>query len=122
MNQNRNDGDVSVERGLDFKPNIIVGVVNAPSAIRTASAKPSVTDNCEKHVAAPNPVTNDVHEVDANLETLNVDKDVAVTETLPQFVRKPIRGVWYVVPAIANEYTHFCASSETLTACRKERL
>jgi hypothetical protein len=100
--QDRDDPHVAVQGRLDFQPDDIVRIVK-PSAPFVGHGQPGRADDHQQHLAGRHRPEDLLGEVNAWLDRVHIDEDLALTETLGQAVRQPTSKMTAFLPTVTDE-------------------
>ena len=103
VDQDRDEQDLPLQRGLDLEPDEVVGVVQAPRSVRGGDVEPLLADQGEQDVARPDGVGDGLDEVVTELDGVDVLEDLVRPEPLGEAVVEPARRVRRVLPPVADE-------------------
>jgi len=89
VNQDRDDPDVACQGCLDFQPDEVAWVLQAPPPVLAGDRQPAVTDQRQQHITARDRGGDHLDKVIAQRDRVHVLEDLAPAEPLGQPVIQP---------------------------------
>ena len=84
IDQHRNHPHTALQRCLDFEPHEVVRVVEPPPPLLIGQRRPLPPDQGHQHRARLNRLPDDLGEVQARLDGVQIHEDMRVRDTLAQ--------------------------------------
>ena len=103
IDQHRNHPHTALQRGLDFKAHVVIGVVEPSAALLIGECRPLTPDQSHQHRARVNRLPDDLGEVQARLNGVQVHEDGRVRDTLAQLELQQARVGGSVLTPVAEE-------------------
>ena len=82
IDQYRDHAHPALKRCLDFKAHIVVGVIESPAAFLIGECRPLTPDQGHQHGARVDGLPDDLGEVQARLNGVQIHEDARVRDTL----------------------------------------
>lgn len=86
LDQDRDDPDPAFQGCLDLETNNIIGVVEPAPAIAVCDGQPALSDQHQQHVTGPDRVADDLREVVARFDRVDVLEDLLRAQMLSKAV------------------------------------
>ena len=96
-------GSCPARSGLDFQPDDVVWVIKPSTATLIGCSKPLRADDRHQYLAGCYCAADFLGEVNARLDRVHIDEDLALAETIGQAVIQPASQMAGFLPTVANE-------------------
>lgn len=96
--------DVPLKASLDLQSHIVPGIVKTSIAFVIRGCYPAAPDHGQQHVAAPDPVANDLREACTYVDVVDIEEDPIVPQAHLERFSESVRRVWHVFAAIAHKH------------------
>ena len=103
VDQDGNDTNPAVERRLDFNSHKITRIFETPLVVLISGGNPILSDDGYERLAFADPLDQNVDEIEACLDIVDVYKDILGSKLLPQALVNEPRESGGIVSPIADK-------------------
>jgi hypothetical protein len=122
VEKDREEPHAGPQPGLDLKPNEVVGVVDPSLAGPVSGVQPLLTNDDHQRVAARYPLLDDLREVVAWGDIVDVDEDPIGAKALSERICQAVSRVRSIVTTVTDEYPASTTRSRRLSLTVQTRL
>ena len=88
---------------FDFQQDEVIGIIQPPTAPAVGRGQPGRADNCHEHLAGRHRPGDFLGKVQARLDRVHIDEDLAFAETIDESVIQPASKMVTVLPSVADK-------------------